>query len=286
MNSTDQLAKKNNYRGIAISVGIHVIILLLFLWVTVWKEPYPPHPEYGIELNLGNVQTGSGNEEAGAEVVNEEVVEETEVTEATEESQESEVVEETQAESEAIEPAEEAITQDDGIVEQEDKPAEKQNTQTEEQKETSKETTETKKEEVKEPPKPNPNALFPGKNNSQGETNTEKGDQGVKDGSVDAEAMMGPQGGGNGSKLEMAGWAWDSPPRPKDTSDQNGKIVFEIKVDNNGEVISVRVIERTVSSDVAQVYQDEVSRLTFYKTSGGTTLSSYTGRITFIIRSR
>lgn len=72
--------------------------MLLFLWVTVWKEPYPPHPEYGIELNLGNVQTGSGNEEAGAEVVNEEVVEETEVTEATEESQESEVVEETQAE--------------------------------------------------------------------------------------------------------------------------------------------------------------------------------------------
>ncbi len=282
MNSTDTLAKKNNYKGIAISIAVHVVIILLFLWVTVWQEPYPPNPEFGIELNMGSVNTGAGNEPAGSEAVipqeaeeNEEVAEEVAAVEALD-----------QVESNESEAVDEAITQNDGLVEQKDEPATKVQSEAVKETKTAQKQAETKQVEAKDPPKPNPNALFPGKNASQGESSKEQGDQGVKDGNVDAKALMGTQGGGNGSKLDMVGWAWNSPPRPKDNSDQNGKVVIEIKVNSDGEVIGTQITQTTVSLEIAKIYENEVQRLSFYKTSGGSTLSSYTGKITFIIRSK
>ena len=285
MNNIDEIAKKNNRKGIVISVLVHVMLLLLFLFATVWQEPYPPKPEYGIELNFGLSDAGRGNEP----VANEQPVEEVEAQvpeEVTEEN--TEAVEEQVETAETVEettedPTTEAL-QEDGIVEEQKKP------ETKKEAEKAVETKEAQvqkvaEKKVEEKPKPNPNAMFPGNNASQGETNKD-GDQGVKDGEVDAKALMGSQGGGNGSTLEMSGWAWNAPPRPNDTSDQNGKIVFQIKVDDRGEVIKVDVLETTVSPDVVSVYRREVERLSFYKTSSGTTLSSYTGKITFIIRSR
>lgn len=102
---------------------------------------------------------------------------------------------------------------------------------------------------------------------------------------MDADAMMGPQGGGSGSKLDLSGWKWDSPPKPNDPTQQSGKIVFEIRVDNNGEVIAVRLTESTVSAEVVKIYQDEVAKLSFSRTSGGKTAPQSKGTITFIITS-
>lgn len=273
--------KKNRIIGISVSVGLHILLLLLFLWVTAWKEPYPPLPEYGIELNMGIDNQGSGNEPVSAQETEE--IEET-PTEESEETVEDQVEETTESEAddvveEASEPAQEVVEE---AVTDEEAPVKVEDTPTEKAKETSKK---EEKEEKKEEPKANPNALFPGDSKSQGETNDQKGDQGNPEGEVDAEAMMGPQGGGSGSKLDMSGWKWDSPPRPNDTSEQSGKIVFEIRVDSNGEVISVRAIETTVSAEVVKIYQDEVAKLTFSRTSGGKTAPQSKGTITFLIRS-
>jgi len=275
--------KKNRIIGISVSLGLHILLLLLFLWVTAWKEPYPPLPEYGIELNIGMDNTGSGDEPVASqetEVTEEEPVEE--VQENTEESVEEsveteEVIDESENTTEDVaeETVEEVVSNQESPVKVEEKKEEKK------QEKTQKEEVEEKKEE----PKANPNALFPGNNDSQGETSNNKGDQGNPDGQVDAEAMMGPQGGGNGSSLDMAGWKWDSPPRPNDTSQQSGKIVFEIRVDGNGEVISVRAIETTLSAEVVKIYQDEVAKLSFSRTSGGRTAPQSKGTITFLIRS-
>ncbi|SMG14686.1 protein TonB, links inner and outer membranes [Marivirga sericea] len=273
--------KKNRIIGISVSVGLHILVLLLFLWVTAWKEPYPPLPEYGIELNIGMNNQGSGNEPVAAQ----EPQEQEEIpTEESEEVVEEEIEEATDAEAddaveEVSEPAnevvEEAVSDTESPVKVEDTPQEKA-------KETPKK---EEKIEKKQEPKANPNALFPGDSKSQGETNTPKGDQGNPEGEVDAEAMMGPQGGGNGSKLSMSGWKWASPPRPDDPTQQNGKIVFEIRVDNNGEVIDVRTVETTVSPEVVKIYEDEVKKLSFYRTSEGKTAPQSKGTITFLIRS-
>ncbi|WP_296623451.1 hypothetical protein [Marivirga sp.] len=273
--------KKNRIIGISVSVGLHILLLLLFLWVTAWKEPYPPLPEYGIELNMGIDNSGSGNEPVSGQEAEE--IEET-PTEEAEESVEEEIEETTESDAndvveEVSEPAEEVVEE---AVNEEDAPVKVEDTPTEKAKETPKQ---EKKEEKKEEPKANPNALFPGDTKTQGETNDKKGDQGNPEGEVDADAMMGPQGGGNGSKLDMAGWKWDRVPDPDDPSNQSGKIVFEIRVDNNGEVISVRTLTTTVSADVAKIYQDEVAKLTFSKTSSGKIVAQYKGTITFLIRS-
>ena len=271
--------KKNRIIGISVSIGLHILLVLLFLWVTAWKEPYPPLPEYGIELNVGFVDTGSGSEPISGE--ESEQIEETITEQETEEVEATETVEEvfeqpTEEMSDTSEDAvNEVVTNEESAVKVED--------QIEKTPEVKKE---EKVEEVKkEEPKANPNALFPGNNASQGNTNDQTGDQGNPDGKVDADAMMGPQGGGSGSQLDMSGWRWDSPPRPNDPSQQSGKIVFEIRVDGNGEVISVRAIETTVSAEVVKIYQDEVAKLSFSRTSGGQIANQSKGTITFLIRS-
>jgi hypothetical protein len=237
-------------------------------------------PEYGIELNMGIDNQGTGNEPVSAEETEEA---EDNPMEESEEVIEDEVEETTEAEAddlveEVSEPAEEVVEE---AVTDEEAPVKVEDTPTQKAKETPKE---EEKEEKKEEPKANPNALFPGENTSQGQTNDEDGDQGNPEGEVDAEAMMGPQGGRPG-RLDMSGWKWVSPPKPNDPTQQSGKIVFEIKVDSNGEVISVETKEKTVSSEVVEIYKDEVRKLSFYKTSGGQTAAQSKGIITFLIRS-
>lgn len=273
--------KKNRIIGLSVSVGLHVLLLLLFLWVTAWKEPYPPLPEYGIELNIGIDNSGSGNEPVSGQETEE--IEEIPAEEA-QESVEEVIEEATDAEAEEVieevsEPSEElvqeALTDQESPVKVEDNPTEKE-----------KETPKREEQiEEKEEPQANPNALFPGDNTSQGDTNDKNGDQGNPEGEVDAEAMMGPKGGGSGSQLDMSGWKWDSAPRPNDRTQQSGKIVFEIRVDSNGEVIAVRVIETTVSAEIVKIYQDEVAKLSFSRTSGGKAAAQSKGTITFLIRS-
>ncbi len=85
----------------------------------------------------------------------------------------------------------------------------------------------------------------------------------------------------------MTGWIWDFAPDPKDTSNENGRIVFEIKIDDMGEIISVRTLEKTVSPAVERIYKNEVESLTFSPISSNTSSAPVsTGKITFLIRSK
>lgn len=99
--------------------------------------------------------------------------------------------------------------------------------------------------------------------------------------------LYGNPGRGGGSSLDMAGWMWDFKPEPEDTSSETGRLVFEIKVNEEGEILSVRRLESTVSSTVEKIYRQEVEQLTFSKTSDNALVAPIsTGRITFVIRSR
>jgi len=120
---------------------------------------------------------------------------------------------------------------------------------------------------------------------SHGDNTDVQGDEGSDSGDIDARALYGTPGGGGGASLDLAGWIWDYVPKPQDTSDEYGRIVFEIKVDDQGEVIGVRTIEKTVSPKVEQVYREEVESLTFSPTSSNTMPAPIsTGKITFIIK--
>ncbi len=298
--------KKNDRVGMGVSIGIHAILLILFIFLLAWKEPIPPIPEYGIELNFGLDQAGYGevqpttpandSPETVEDAAPEEPAEAEQVAEESE--QESEPVE-TDQQPEVIEEPQPTTTSEQKVTTQ---PTPSPTTVEEKPKEQPK--VEPKKEKPK--PKLNPAASYPGKNNktdgtqgtsgtaknpsssNQGDRPGETGDQGDPEGSLDSRALYGkPGGGGNGAALEMSGWNWDYLPKPADTSNESGRIVFEIKIDEDGEIISVRTIEKTVSDAVVKIYRTEVVKLTFSRTSDNLqTASTSTGRITFIIKSR
>lgn len=88
-----------------------------------------------------------------------------------------------------------------------------------------------------------------------------------------------------GASLEMTGWIWDAVPHPKDNTDEIGKLVFEIVIDDTGEIIGIKTLEKTVSPLVEQLYKEEVAKLTFSKTSKELRYAATsTGKITFILQ--
>src|SRR6478609_9554161 len=53
--------KKNRNIGLIASAGIHGVILLILFFLVAWRAPDPPLPEYGIQLNFGLDDQGTGD---------------------------------------------------------------------------------------------------------------------------------------------------------------------------------------------------------------------------------
>lgn len=268
--------KKNRKIALAVATGFQVFLLVVFFFLVAWRRPDPPLPEYGIELDFGLDNTGSGQttEPEPTPVVEEVEEEEPEVVE-------EEVVEAEVTEPEPEEPIEEIETE----------------TQVEESPEVVEEVEESVKEVIAEPepepvpvPVPKEESLYPGntkKASNQGDDANEVGDKGKEEGKIDERAIYGAKGSADGASLQMAGWNWDNIPRPNDSSNENGRVVFEITIDEQGEIIGVKTIEKTVSPAVERQYRLAVEQLTFSTTSDNVRPApTSTGRITFIIRAK
>ncbi|WP_207430458.1 hypothetical protein [Sabulibacter ruber] len=151
-----------------------------------------------------------------------------------------------------------------------------------------------------------PRALYPGKsttngangrngtsNNPTGNNNGDRpgkvGDQGDPNGSIDSKALYGTPGkgtggGGGGSGLNLPGWRYDVAPKPDPFDNETGIVKFEIKIDGNGDLVSVRVLESNVSPKVVNWYKEQVQKTSFSRTSNGSGGAGATGTITFILR--
>ncbi len=308
----DKEEKKNKKIGIAVSLGFHALLLLIFALLLAWKEPNPPIPEYGIELNFGLDNQGSGDvqpqstvdettpaTETDTEEVLEEPTEEVE-SEATEEASEvpqPEVTEETasvpeeavvsdKVESPDVRKEEPAKVADVKPVKEEkpkevvkkEAPAEKQATDV------------AAKENAAKPVTKPAGGVASDKvveSKSQGDNANTAGDKGDDQGTVDARALYGTPGGGGGASLDLAGWAWEEVPKPKDTSNESGRLVFEITVDDRGEVIGIRTLERGVSPALEAIYRNEVANLYFRRNPPDSPAPPRSvGKITFVIKSR
>ncbi|MGE0772123.1 MAG: hypothetical protein AB7K37_10460 [Cyclobacteriaceae bacterium] len=282
--------RRNRNIGMITSAGVHLVLLLLFLFMMAWRAPDPPLPEYGIELNFGLDSQGSGDIQP--------------------ESQEESPVESDQQQLEAqSEPQSSESTPDDSQLEAQETATEQVTAKTEspvvvkEVKEAAKPTekpvekkTETKPKtepvvEKKEEKTLNPAATYTGtesnKQTSQGDDSKKAGDKGNPEGSLDAKALYGQQGGGGGVGLDLAGWNWDEIPRPGIPSNESdGRIEFEIKVDENGEIIGYRVLERSLSIEAEKACREAISKLTFSKKPGAIVPAVSVGKITFVVRTK
>lgn len=287
--------KKHKRTAALVSILVHGLLLFLFLFMIAWKEPNPPLPEYGIQLNFGLDNVGSGDVQPETAANESESIEEA----APEELPTENVQTPTEIESEAVEESAEPVVEETTSNTAESPDVVAKEVKKEEVKPIVKETPkEVKKETPKPVEKKEEEKAEEGAKGKEGESSTQQaanqgdntnkvGDKGDEKGTLDARALYGKPGGGGGSALELTGWMWDFKPKPNDTSNENGRIVFEIKIDDQGEILSVRTLERSVSPAIEKIYRAEVEKLTFSKTSDNSIVAPVsTGKITFVIKSK
>lgn len=287
MNSREKKEEKNKRIGWLTSVAVQLIMLILFYFLIAWREPFPPIPEYGIELGF----TSSAGAAAPSPQPNqvEEVVESEEVLDATE-SEEVINEETTQTIEQAVEDIMESQTEE--ILEQE----EVINQEVEDEPIIEEQPDETTTNELVEEPVEeeeqtlDERAVMPAAT-SDGEGESEDLTDGEEESEeIDERAIYGSQGnnvGSNeGASLSLAGWMWDMKPQPKDDSEYSGKIVYEIKVDENGDLLGIKLLDSNIPPAIERNYRASISQLTFTRTSNQNSAPLSIGTITFIIKSK
>lgn len=312
--------KKDKRFSLIVSAIIHSSLIALFLVLVAWKAPDPPLPEYGIELNLGFQEAGSGDTERLVDAPLEDTENETPPDAETEtenneleETQEEEVVEEQPVEEAKVEtppvevakeeapPVQETVKETVTTPEKtEVKVVEKTPPVTEIKKEEVTPPKEEKKEEVKPKEEPKPvvdnRALMGVKksntdskdatSNSQGTQTDTRGNMGNPTGKTNTTGTD-PGGEDLGVSLSLQGWKWDSPPSKKDNSELSGEIIFSFDVDERGRVSNVIMIQGGTIKDnlVVDFYKRQVQELTFIQEDQSALPKiKSSGKITFVIK--
>lgn len=222
--------RKADWIALAATLGVSGVAVCLLLCCGLYR-PFPPPPEYGVEVNLGYSEFGMGDVQAfepEASPMPEENV-------AAESAEEEAVMETSDEEAPAL---------------AETKPEEKKEEKAEPEKVPEK--PEVKPEKAKEP-ELNPMALYPGKRkgkeeSSQGETQ-QAGDQGKPEGDVHAQGYEG-SGGSGGISFSLNGRTLMSLVKPSYDSDEEGVVVVRIWVNRDGLVTRVQAgVKGTTTMD-------------------------------------
>jgi outer membrane biosynthesis protein TonB len=266
---------RNNLIGWSVSVLAHVIILLIMFFSMAWERQNPPPLEYGMEVNFGLDDEGFGEVQETNPANQDPQPQKTSTSPAQQEETEPVIEEKTETENVIRGDADVAIPPPNP------EPVKKTNPVVVEKPKTN-------------PTKPAaPESLFPSEkggsaSNNNGNKPGTTGDMGKADGNPDVRGIYdgNPGKGKGGSSLDMAGWRWDTKPKVNDESNEEGKIVFQVNVDEEGNIVSVTVLEKSVSPALVRKYQKEVEGLSFSRTSGGNNGKGANGRITFLITSK
>lgn len=265
----------NRYKSAGITIGIHLLLLLACAYLFGVKPPNPPLPDYGVEVNFGLETEGFGDVQGVGPA-----------TETATDVAQAEAVSTTEAPQDAS-PAEINTASDvDNFrttSNAESPLAVKETNTATKPKETG---TGTSEKNVKPAVEYSGNPATGGNNN--GNKAGTVGDMGNPKGDMSSLNYEGNPGkGGKGASLQLSGWKWDDAPKKADPFDETGKIVFEIKVDRDGNIANIRVVEKTVSPNVVEFYKNQVEELTFTKTRDNADAAEFsTGKITFVIQGK
>jgi outer membrane biosynthesis protein TonB len=312
---SDSQEAENKKKAAIITLIVNILVLLAVFFIVVWKEQIPPLPKYGMELNLGFSDFGSGNVQTTAPP-SETQTQNTQAPAPGEQAPQptESSVPITQPKTEAakpqaspVRPTVEAQSKTPSPVTGSEKPkpapkepspVKKETTPVTQPATSDAEKTTTKAEEK---PKIDQRAIFgaggtsgsgnqPAQGSAQGSSD-KKGDEGKPQGTVDGRAIMGSGSGeGNpgpasGYNLELAGWDFASRPNISDrVSTRNGKIVFRITVDDSGRIVQAVPLEYNVSNEVLAYYRTVVNQINFKRQAGAATADYSQGKITFIIK--
>lgn len=281
---------KNRVIGLLTSLGFHGALLLLFLISIAGRAPGPPAAEFGVLVNVGFDDVGSGKVQTDKPVQTPDVQPEEKPQEETPTPPPAEV-KPTKAEKEET------------LAANEESPV---TVKKEEPKKVEPKKEEPKKEEPKKvEPKKEPEKLLteykPSTANTTGSTkgggsegNDEgkTGNKGQPDGTLDPNGQYtGKSGGGGGgtggTALNMSGWTWaEKPSTAAISNNESGRIVFEIECDEDGQILLIKTLERGVSPATEQLLKKELQRISLQRTSNDAAPERSKGTVTFVIKSR
>lgn len=303
--------RKNKTIAALTTAGVNLLLLLLMIFAGGWGfsgEGLGMGGEnYGIEVNLGYDDEGTGDIEPGTEVGrpdsqdDEDAPSEPQPEPETEET--SSTPPPTQQVTETKTPETETFTDPNSDVEinetkKEQKPTEK----TIEKKPVEKVEKPAETKPVEKKPVEQPKAVYKGKTSSttstdgngegkkgtpgnEGDDVGKEGNKGVEGGREGAAIYKGTPGGGGdgGFGLQMAGWGWAELPKQPKLAETNvrGRIVFEIEIDENGEITSIKTLENQLSPSAERLCRQEIEKHTFVKTSTGQTPERTKGKVIF-----
>lgn len=315
---TTQEEQKKKIIAAFSTLGLSALVLLIMMLAAAWRVPGPPADEMGIEVNLGYDNVGSGDIQPDAPVGNDQpqpAEEQTSQPQSAPQEANNAVDEETTkpvAEAKPVEPEPVATSDAESPVEinekkkKEVKAVEKAPEKTKEKPVEAKEEKKEPVKEVKKDPVPDKNAAYKpggtttaktggdasgkeGKPGNHGDDPGTVGDKGNPEGKPDAKALYGKPGGGDGGSgpaLDLYGWEWDEIPKPAISNNETGgKIVFEIDVDDNGELLAYRKVSGGLSAGAERACVAALQKLTFTKKSGAKVPPVSKGKITFVVRS-
>lgn len=260
------------------SLGIHLAVLLAFLFMMAWRAPNPPFPEYGIELNFGLDNQGTGDIQPETPASADDTPTDEPPTEEPNTEQQDEQKEESK-------PVEEVVEQP---VSKEESPVVVKETKKETEVKPVKE--DVKKEDKKEvkvaETKPSDDKGNP-KQANQGDDKNKVGDKGSEEGSLDAKALYGKQGGGDGGVSISGFQGFDFPKieTPSIPDEADGIYEFVVKVDEQGTVVNVTALQRGLSLEAEKKLKAVIQKLEFIPK--GTNLPAFSeGKITFVVRTQ
>jgi periplasmic protein TonB len=275
--------KRNKRIGLFTSLGVHAALLLLFLFAMAWRAPDPPLPEFGIIVNIGFDDQGSGDVQTDEPVTNPETP--TEETQDEPQPETSEPV----VEDKPID----KVEQEQVVTNKVESPVvvekKEEKVKEEPKKEPEKVKTEFTKEDAK---KAEQTATNKGeKTESEGDDKDKTGNKGEPEGKLDPNAQYtgkpGGGGGGDGMSLNMGGWAWaENPKIPQIPDNEAGRIEFEIECDADGEIIRITTLQRGLSARAEQLLKEEIMRNSLVRTAAGKAPESSKGKVSFVLKTR
>lgn len=283
--------KKNKAIAFAISAALHASLFLTFFFLISWRAPYPPAPEYGVELNFGLDDQGGGEIQPDAPVGNPNSENKDNDQKADDKKDDIQPVKESpqpQPEEKKDDKIISDETSDVEVTAKKNKPEEKP-----------KEKVVTKKEKTEEvKPTIEKKAVYSGAsgekkgetNQSHGDDPGKVGDKGSPEGKLDAKALYGKPGGGGGGDgfgLAMSGWEWASQPKsPEIPDNENGRIVFEIECDEEGDIVKITTLDRGLSLRAEQLLKAEIQKNSLIRTSNGKVPARSKGQVVFVLKTK
>ena len=276
--------QKNQRIGMMTSLGIHALLVLLFIFYLAWEPTIPPPEPVGMAMNFGTSESGSGSvQPRRTEASQQQVIEETQEQQLQE--AEAQPVEQTQeTETEAPDPVTEPL-QEEGPVAVEERSQPKPDPQPVEQ---------PQPKPTQPAPQPAPRELenaFPGPkannpNNAQSQGNTDgQGDQGSPTGSPYVPNQGEGQGGGGGFSHNLTGWGTNFK-LPADKPEATGILEFKIRINDLGEIERIFITKRIGNTSAENFYKDLITRqMKFYRSKNGGNIPPYSeGTITLNLR--